>query len=182
MRTREELAQHIAAYRTDFKNEEIFISQFLDLLQSPRCFYRDHLPGHITASAWIVNDESDHVLLVHHAKLNKWLQPGGHADGDEHVLNVAEREVNEETGLVNLSLLTQGIFDLDIHPIPARKDFPDHLHYDVRFAFQASGKEKLKISDESSDLQWIQLTQVPELTQQNASILRMIEKVKSIVS
>jgi 8-oxo-dGTP pyrophosphatase MutT (NUDIX family) len=113
---------------------------------------------------------------VHHAKLNKWLQPGGHADGDENVLQVATREVNEETGITDFSMLAPGIFDLDIHLIPARKDFPGHLHYDVRFAFHASAKTLLKLSDESHDLKWVNLKEIPELTGQNSSILRMIRK------
>ena len=176
LRSREELAQFLKRYHTTFQEELRFVTQFLDLLQSPRSFHRDHLPGHITASAWIVDERKTHALLIHHAKLNKWLQPGGHADGDEDVLNVATREVEEETGLTELVLLVPGIFDLDIHPIPARKDFPEHLHYDIRFAFIASQQEELKISDESNDLKWVKLTEVPGITQQNASILRMIQK------
>lgn len=176
MRSRQELIQILNQYTTSFQEERRFVTQFLELLQSPRCFHRDHLPGHVTASAWIVDEEKKNALLVHHAKLNKWLQPGGHADGDEDVVNVATREVEEETGLSNLSLLVPGIFDLDIHPIPARKDFPEHLHYDIRFAFIASRKEELKISDESNDLKWINLKEVPALTGQNSSILRMVQK------
>jgi 8-oxo-dGTP pyrophosphatase MutT (NUDIX family) len=176
--TRKELTHSLEQYRTDFQEELRFVTQFLELLQSPRSFHRDHLPGHITASAWIVDESKTHTLLLRHAKLNKWLQPGGHADGDENVLNVASREVDEETGLTNLTLLVPGIFDLDIHPIPARKDFPEHLHYDIRFAFIAYQQNELKISDESHDLKWVNLTEVPEITQQNSSILRMIEKTR----
>lgn len=134
------------------------------------------MPGHITGSAWIVDEAKTHTLLIHHAKLDKWLQPGGHADGDENVLQVAIREMKEETGLINSNLLTEGIFDLDIHPIPARKDFPEHLHYDVRFAFVVSSEAELKISDESHDMKWILVQEVPIITEQNASILRMIRK------
>jgi len=176
LRSREELTQLLERYKTDFQEELRFVSPFLELLQSPRSFYRDHLPGHVTASAWVVDENKTHALLVHHAKLDKWLQPGGHADGDENILDVATREVNEETGLEELTLLVPGIFDLDIHPIPARNDFPEHLHYDIRFAFIASQQEKLKISDESHDLKWVNLKEVPEITQQNSSILRMIQK------
>ena len=176
MKSREELTQLLKRYRTDFHDELSFVTRFIELLQSPRSFHRDHLPGHITASAWIVDENKTHALLIHHAKLNRWLQPGGHADGDEDILNVATQEVSEETGLSDLTLLVSGIFDLDIHPIPARKDFPEHLHYDIRLAFIASQNEKLKISDESHDLKWVKLTEVPEITQQNSSILRMIRK------
>jgi len=170
------LIKYLTSYQTNFKEEELFIPQFLDLLKSSRCYFRDHLPGHITGSAWIVNEEKTHVLLVHHAKLEKWLQPGGHADGDENIIRVASKEATEETGLDSLSLLTPDIFDIDIHRIPARKDFAEHLHYDIRFAFVSSLRTKLMISDESHDVKWVTLDQVPELTKQNPSILRMMRK------
>jgi len=176
LKSREELTQALKNYQTQFKEELEFVAQFHELILSPRCFYRDHLPGHITASAWIVDETITSALLIHHAKLNKWLQPGGHADGDENILQVATREVHEETGLRDLSFLKPGIFDLDIHPIPERKGFPEHLHYDIRFAFRASRQAPLKISDESSDLKWISLQEIPSITKQNTSILRMIEK------
>lgn len=177
MKSRIELINSLSSYKTEFKEEQLFVPQFLSLLQSDRCYHRDHLPGHITGSAWIVNEDMTRVLLIHHNNLNRWLQPGGHADGDENVVGVAIREANEETGLVNLTQLTQSVFDLDIHPIPERKGFPQHQHFDVRFLFQASENDELKISEESSDLKWINLTQVPSLTQHNLSILRMIKKL-----
>jgi 8-oxo-dGTP pyrophosphatase MutT (NUDIX family) len=171
----------LESYKTTYEDELPFIAKFCELLESERCFHRDHLPGHITGSAWILNKKRTHVLLVHHAKLNKWLQPGGHADGEEDVLSVAMREVNEETGLVHFKELVPGIFDLDIHTIPARTDFPEHLHYDVRFALVATEDEvDLEVSEESHDVKWIPLLDVAELCCNNASILRMLEKTNLI--
>lgn len=176
MKSRQELLQHLNAYTTPFREEALFIPKFLRLLESDRCYHRDHLPGHLTGSAWILNAQQSQVVLVHHAKLNKWLQPGGHADGDENILNVALREAMEETGLTNLTLLTDGLFDIDIHPIPERNNFPAHDHYDIRFAFLAAPNEALERSEESLDLKWIALEEVARLTHQNSSILRMIQK------
>src|SRR5258706_12466368 len=99
MITRKTLVRDLQTYSTLFADKEIFKARFLTLLDHPRCFHRDHLPGHITASAWIVNEDFSKVLLILHAKLGRWLQPGGHADGDENVLSVASREAEEETGL-----------------------------------------------------------------------------------
>lgn len=173
----------LEAYKTTYEDEFPFIARFCELLDSERCFYRDHLPGHITGSAWILNKKRTHVLLVHHVKLDKWLQPGGHADGVEDVLSVAMREVNEETGLIHFKELVPGIFDLDIHTIPARNDFPEHLHYDVRFALVATEDEdELEVSEESHDVKWIHLLDVPELCCNNASILRMLAKTNAIWS
>jgi 8-oxo-dGTP pyrophosphatase MutT (NUDIX family) len=143
--SRAHLIERLKAYATPFQEEVRFISRFLTLLESPQCYHRDHLPGHITGSAWITNEEKTHVLLVHHAKLNRWLQPGGHADGDEHVIQVALREAEEETGVKKFNLLTSGIFDLDIHPIPDRKDFPSHDHYDIRIAVTASMNDPVMV-------------------------------------
>jgi 8-oxo-dGTP pyrophosphatase MutT (NUDIX family) len=173
--------EHFASYKTLHEDEIPFITRFNALLLSERCFHRDHLPGHITGSAWILNKKRSHVLLVHHAKLNKWLQPGGHADGEENVLSVAMREVNEETGLTHFKELVPGIFDLDIHTIPARPDFPEHLHYDIRYALVATNEaEEIQVSEESHDVKWISLEEIPELCCNNNSILRMLLKTKAI--
>jgi 8-oxo-dGTP pyrophosphatase MutT (NUDIX family) len=112
--------------------------------------------------------------------LNKWLQPGGHAEGEENVLNVALREAREETGVREFKVLGQGIFDLDIHPIPARKGFPDHLHYDIRFLFEADKNKQVTVSDESHDVAWVALDALGELTQNNPSIMRMVHKLSSL--
>ncbi len=171
------LHETLQAYNSRFAEELAFREQFLSLLTHPRAFHRDHLPGHITGSAWIVDSTTKVVLLTHHAKLNKWLQPGGHADGDPDVLQVALREASEETGLKSLRLRTPVIFDIDIHTIPARKDFPEHLHFDVRFLLEADRHEPLVITHESNDLQWVALDRLADYTTQR-SIERMREKLR----
>ncbi|MFM7327471.1 MAG: NUDIX hydrolase [Bacteroidota bacterium] len=168
----------LSDYRTSYPEEQEFLNSFAELLDHPNAFERTHLPGHITGSAWILNQRMDSVALVLHGKLNRWMQPGGHADGDQDVLRVALREAEEETGL-KPEPLTTGIWDLDIHPIPERKDFPAHLHYDVRFCFRATN-EQLIISDESSDLKWIPLVSVATLTD-SWSVLRMVEKSLNLI-
>lgn len=172
--TRQSLIHSLKEYHTPFQEEIIFRDQFLELLQHARCFHRDFLPGHITASAWITDPSWQHVLLTHHAKLNRWLQPGGHADGDENVLQVALREVEEETGLKNVQA-SHTIFDIDIHLIPARRDHAEHYHYDIRFAFRADLHAPLHITHESNDLKWVALREL-EMFTDNRSILRMKEK------
>lgn len=174
--SREQLVSALNQYSSSYDDEMIFRDQFLELLVSPRCFERNHLPGHITGSAFIIDGAGKFALLTHHAKLNKWLQPGGHADGDENIFRVALREAEEETGLTNFSLAHEGLFDIDIHTIPARQDFPEHLHYDIRFLFRASRDEKFTITEESNDLAWIPLNDIALMTG-NDSLMRMVEKV-----
>jgi 8-oxo-dGTP pyrophosphatase MutT (NUDIX family) len=173
---RDSVIKSLKKYNTAFKEESLFVQQFLELLKHSDAFQRHHLPGHITGSSWILDQSRRYVLLVHHGTLNKWLQPGGHADGEENVLNVALREAQEETGVKHFKLLQEEIFDLDIHPIPARGNFPDHLHYDIRFLFEADRNERLVVSDESHDVSWIGIHELSMLTQDNPSIMRMMKK------
>jgi 8-oxo-dGTP pyrophosphatase MutT (NUDIX family) len=143
------------------------------------CFERSLKIGHITGSAWIVNPDKTRALLVHHAKLNRWLQPGGHADGETDVLGVALREAREETGLTSLCAPSTAIFDVDIHPIPARGDEPEHLHHDVRFLIEADDAETVTVSEESHDVRWFDLDEI-EAMAPGASITRMIDKTRRL--
>jgi 8-oxo-dGTP pyrophosphatase MutT (NUDIX family) len=143
----------------------------------PDCFRRQLPEGHITGSAWILDRTRCRVLLTHHRKLDIWVQLGGHADGDSDVAAVALREAREESGLKRLRLLSPDIFDIDIHTIPARRDEPEHLHYDCRFLLEAAD-EAYVVSDESHDLAWIDLGAITDYTTE-ASILRMIAKTRA---
>jgi 8-oxo-dGTP pyrophosphatase MutT (NUDIX family) len=172
---RSHLIQFFKTYKPQLEEETKFVLTFLELLNHPDCFQRTHLPGHITGSAWIVNSSRTKTLLVLHGKLNRWMQPGGHADGDENILRVALREAEEETGLKNLKAI-QTIFDIDIHLIPERKDFPAHDHYDIRFLLEADENEKVVVSDESHDVKWILLSELEKYTTER-SVLRMKEKL-----
>jgi 8-oxo-dGTP pyrophosphatase MutT (NUDIX family) len=178
MTDRATLLSALRNYKTVYDEERGYVTRFIELLQHRDAYQRNHLPGHITGSSWIINNEGSKVLLVKHAALHKWLQPGGHADGDENVFRVALREANEETGLVDLTPVGTGFFDIDIHAIPGRKDlpFPQHDHYDVRFLFQADESDTLLISDESTDLKWIELRGLERYNGEK-SILRLRSKL-----
>jgi 8-oxo-dGTP pyrophosphatase MutT (NUDIX family) len=90
------------------------------------------------------------------------------------------KEASEETGLQSLKLLSHSIFDIDIHAIPARKDFPEHLHYDVRMLCTASISERFIVSSESHDLAWVKLEELSAKTDNNTSMIRMAEKTKRL--
>jgi 8-oxo-dGTP pyrophosphatase MutT (NUDIX family) len=177
-----ELITALKNYKTDFEEEQNFIAPFQLLLQHYQAYSRDHLPGHITGSAWIIDKTRNCVLLTHHAKLNRWLQPGGHADGTEDIFLVARKEAEEETGLKSFKLVKKDIFDIDIHPIPERSDFPAHYHFDIRILLQADYNEKTEVSIESHDVQWIHVNELAERSENNISMLRMAEKVKKLLT
>jgi 8-oxo-dGTP pyrophosphatase MutT (NUDIX family) len=136
------------------------------------CAERSHLEGHLTGSAWVVNPSRTKALLMHHRKLDKWMQPGGHADGEVDLFEVALLEAREESGLENIHPVSREVFDVDIHEIPRFKDVPPHYHYDVRFLFEADDSEHPQRNDESHEVAWIELTEISKYTDEE-SVLRM---------
>jgi len=112
--------------------------------------------------------------------LNKWLQLGGHADGDFDILRVALREAREESGLATIRPVSTAIYDIDIHVIPARGSEPEHLHYDVRFLLEADRTAPLLASRESRSLAWTPLTRIAELNPEE-SMARMVAKTPAAI-
>lgn len=120
-------------------------------------FKRSNLSGHLTASGFVVSEDFTHTLLLHHRKLECWLQPGGHCDGNPDTLAVARTELWEETGLTSLHLVSPVIFDIDMHTIPQSSRDPEHLHFDIRYLFIADRSEPLRANHESTDAKWIEI-------------------------
>lgn len=147
------------------------------LLANPDCFKRSLLIGHVTGSAMVLDQSGTRVLLTHHRKLHRWLQPGGHADGDHDVARVAMKEAEEESGLAKLEFVTDQLLDVDIHEIPARGQEPAHYHYDCRFLLRSAGSDEFVVSAESHDLAWVEMSRITEYTDEE-SILRMISKIR----
>ena len=137
--------------------------------------------GHFTGSGWIVSPDKRKVLMTHHKIINKWLQLGGHANGENDLLKVALREAIEESGFQRFKVLDNTIFDLDIHRIPKVGSEPSHLHYDVRFLLEADPeKEQIIVSDESYDVAWFSIENVLILNPEK-SIHRMVEKTLALL-
>ena len=143
-----------------------------------RCFERDCFDdGHVTGSAVVLDDSGTSMLMTHHAKLGRWLQLGGHADGETDPLAVACREATEESGLAVVPV-DEEIYDLDVHAIPPRGADPAHFHYDVRFLLRAERPGPLKMTDESLALKWVPLDGMEAVTTEQ-SILRMVMKYRN---
>lgn len=173
---RQPLLQLLAEYATRYPEEQTCVTRFRRFVeQHPDCFQRSLQSGHVTGSAWLVDATGRRVLLTHHRKLAIWVQLGGHADGNPDIRAVALAEAREESGLDELRLVADTAFDLDIHRIPARAAEPAHEHYDVRFALQASGSQRYRVSAESHALAWVTIDRLGEFTRE-ASMLRMARK------
>jgi 8-oxo-dGTP pyrophosphatase MutT (NUDIX family) len=132
------------------------ILAFVD--RHPDPFDRRIVEGHLTGSAVVVSSAGDRVLLLHHRKLRRWLQPGGHAEaGERSGETVALREAREETGIEGLTLhpTAPRPLDVDVHPIPARVDEPAHRHLDLRYLVIAPRDASLRrLAAEARALRW----------------------------
>jgi 8-oxo-dGTP pyrophosphatase MutT (NUDIX family) len=119
----------------------------------PDAVHRSCVDGHFTGSALVVDATAGRALFLFHAKHQRWLQPGGHADGDANLAGVALREATEETGIEGLRIDPRPV-DLDIHRIPARPGEPSHLHLDARFLVVAPPGAEPVGNHESQGLAW----------------------------
>lgn len=132
------------------------------LQEHPDALHRTCLAGHLTASALIVDAAGERALLTHHKKLGRWLQLGGHCDGDANLPAVALREGVEESGIRGLAIDPRPI-DLDVHVIPARPGEPEHLHLDTRFVIHAPPGAVPEATSESFELRWFTPAEIRDL-------------------
>jgi 8-oxo-dGTP pyrophosphatase MutT (NUDIX family) len=177
MSRHERLLAELETYASADAAEERHRAAMIELLTNGEAFSRAHfVPGHFTASCYIIDGEG-RLLLHHHRRLNRWLQMGGHVERDELPALAALREGAEESGLTDLRL-TDGIFDLDVHTIPAAKAEPEHAHFDVRYVARTGAPEGIAIDRaESNDLAWVTLDRAAELMPGPES-LRVIRKIR----
>ena len=175
MQTKTEIELLISRYQLKFPTEMSEMEPIIHFLQrtEPDVLYdRANFDGHITASSFVLDENRTSLLLLHHKKLNRWLQPGGHVDSsDENLLQAALRETIEETGLTieNLTPIllpdTGAIFDIDSHYIPenVRKNEPPHTHHDCRFLLACNKPVSFKLNaDEALDIKWISLSELAQ--------------------
>ncbi len=178
MMKQEPLLQLLSTHQPVDSHEQRMHERITAFVRKYENFYSRELQiGHATASAWIVDETFSHALLLHHGKLNKWLQPGGHIEDDADLLSASLREAREESGLQDVRPVFDHLFDVDVHEIPARANEPAHFHYDLRFLFVADKTAPLLVSSESKDLVWVAMEQIEQLTQEE-SVLRMVRKTE----
>jgi 8-oxo-dGTP pyrophosphatase MutT (NUDIX family) len=167
----------LESHRTTHADEAAFLQQTLDFVhQYPDLFWqRANESGHLTGSAWVLSPDRQQVLLIHHKALDRWFQPGGHADDtDAGLLETALREAMEESGLTQLTPIASSLFDLDIHPIPAKPGVPAHLHYDLRFVFVADNPT---LPEAMNELEIKNIRWVPVRDLLSADISRSIQRM-----
>lgn len=137
-----------------------------ELLRRLRCgeelYNRDNLSAHLTASAWVVSPDRRQILLAYHNLYNSWAWLGGHADGEQDLLEVALREVREESGLTAVRPVTGDIYSLEILPVSGHEKHgryvPSHLHLNLTFLLEADPAAPIRCKpDENSRVGWFGL-------------------------
>jgi 8-oxo-dGTP pyrophosphatase MutT (NUDIX family) len=175
----EAVRELLSGYQATDATEASYVLRMIALTRATEACERSHfVPGHFTASAFVLSPDRRDLILIHHKKLGIWVQPGGHVEPtDEDLVSAARREVAEEVGLGELDSFARegGLFDVDIHTIPARKSEPAHEHFDTRFAFVARTREFAR-TEEVADVRWVPLDRVSEVTT-DESVLRAAKKL-----
>ncbi len=177
---RDALLRELCHYRSPFPEEEAYARRGCQALRfSEGCYHREGPGLHVTASTWVINPGGTATLLLLHRKIGGWFQPGGHADGEKNVLQVAIRECCEETGLPQsaLRVLTPRIFDVDIHRVPERRREPEHHHLDIRFLLETDDRLPLQGNLESLEIRWVPLHGV-RVYNHSRSLHRLVAKTR----
>ena len=149
----------LAAFTPAEPNESRDLARALALLDGREDPFdrRSAAPGHFTASAFVLHPTRAAVLLIAHAKLGRWLQPGGHFEPeDADVWAAAARECREEAGLDGLVPVLPALFHLDIHPIPALRGEPAHEHFDLRVLLRAA-TDVVAAGSDASAARWVEV-------------------------
>lgn len=173
---RESLLQWLRDHRAADDLEQFHcdrMAAFVSGAEKP--FSRAQADGHVTASAFVIDPSGDAMLLLWHAKLQRWLQPGGHVeDSDETLAAAAWRELLEETcgERSDFELVAEHPLDFDVHPIPGRGTEAAHFHHDVRFLFRARSRD---VSPSAGPVEWRPLAEVA--ANPDASLARVARKI-----
>lgn len=157
---RSELIRQIKEYEP-FNEQEKSDKEIIleELRKNEKVFLRESQMAHMTVSAWVTNPNRDKILMIYHNLYHSWSWLGGHADGEENLKKVALREVREESGLKNLTFLSDQIYSLEILTVDGHrkkgKYVPSHLHLNITYLLEADEGETLSIKpDENSGVAW----------------------------
>lgn len=182
------LKEQIENYKPYNEQEEKDKQTMLKYLNTfDDCLTRNNEFGHFTASSWAVNKERTKVLMIYHNIYQSWAWSGGHADGESDLLGTAIRELKEETGVENVTVVKPDIFSLEIVTVDGHikrgKYVSSHVHLNLTYLLEVDENEILKIKpDENSGVKWVNLEDVEKESTEKwicANIYRKLnEKLK----
>jgi 8-oxo-dGTP pyrophosphatase MutT (NUDIX family) len=178
---RELLLRVLAEYQPTTPQESEHRATIMALVREHNdIFSADCQVGHITASALVVDESTQQVLLHFHKKLQCWLQFGGHSEPDDTTpAMTALRETQEETGLPDLYFVRDELLDVDVHPIPADNFMPDHLHLDFRYLLGTHQPDAVYAAEDESDVfRWMTFAEALETEGIDEGLARLIRKAQ----
>lgn len=164
------LTEQLKQYKPYNEQEERDREEILRRLKSGEELYkRENASAHLTASAWVVNPNRTKVLMAYHNLYDSWAWLGGHADGERDLLEVAKREVCEESGLSPLEVhpLSSEIYSLEILTVNGHEKrgryVSSHLHLNVTYLFEADPSLSVHCKpDENKGVAWFGLQEAIE--------------------
>lgn len=183
---KEQIEKYIPINEQEKKDKEFMLKVFEDF---DDVLTRENEYVHFTSSAFVVNKNRDKVLMIYHNIYNSWGWTGGHADGEEDLLSVAIREVEEETSVKNVKVLNNGeIVAIDTLPVAGHvkrgKYVASHTHLSVAYVFEADENDQIRIKeDENSNVAWQDIDKAVELSTEphmKPVYTKIIDKVKQM--
>lgn len=185
MKLKEQI-ENYQPYNEQEEKDKQTILKYMDTFED--VLTRNNEFGHFTASSWVVNKERTKVLMIYHNIYQSWAWTGGHADGESDMLNVAVRELKEETGVENVKVLTPDIYSLEIICVNGHvkrgKYVSSHVHLNCTYLLEVDEKETLKIKeDENSGVKWVKIEEVAKASSEpwmtEKVYQKLTEKLKS---
>ena len=178
-----DLQKEIEKYNPTNQQEENDKKLILDYMKNNSdCFTRENQIAHFTTSIWTVNKEKTKTLMVYHNIYDSWSWIGGHADGEKDLSSVAIRELKEETGITNATLISKAIFSLEILTVNGHnkngKYVPSHLHFNITYLAEADEKQILIVNkDENKGVKWFSLEEILDISKEHWIIERVYKKL-----
>lgn len=167
-------------YNEQEEKDKQMMLKYLDTFDD--CLTRNNEFGHFTASSWAVNKERTKVLMIYHNIYKSWAWTGGHADGESDLLNVAIRELKEETGVENVKVLDSNIFSLEIicvnGHVKKQKYVSSHVHLNLTYLLEVNENEVLQIKpDENSGVKWVKLEDIEKVCNEKWMVENVYRKL-----
>ena len=177
------LVKDIEKYKPINEQEENDKKVILDFMQKkPDCLTRENQIAHLTTSIWTVNKDRTKTLMVYHKIYDSWSWIGGHADGEEDLAAVALRELKEETGVENATLISKDIFSLEVLTVDGHekkgKYVSGHLHLNVTYVAEADENQLLRINEEENKgVKWFTFDDALEASNEPWFVERIYKKL-----
>lgn len=179
MGIRQDIEKYVPCNEQERRDKAVILA-FMD--ENLDAFLRTNLIAHMTASAWVVNPERSKTLLVYHKIYDSWSWTGGHADGEEDLLQVALREAREETGVHTVRPVSKEIYSLEVLTVDGHEKrgeyVPSHLHMNVTYLLEAEETETLHVcEEENSGVAWFTLEEALRVSTEPWFVERIYRKL-----